>query len=59
MPLLGRMPAMEEYPNIPTIPSGGSIGSNLPEFCAAQPDAGAGCLRQQRVALEAIGERRR
>ena len=56
MPLLGRMPAMEEYPNIPTIPSGGSIGSDLPEFCAAQPDAGAGCLRLQRVAFEAMSE---
>jgi hypothetical protein len=29
IPLLRKMPAMEEYPNIPTIPSGGSIGSNL------------------------------
>jgi hypothetical protein len=47
---------MEGYPNIPMIPSGGSMGPDLPEFCAAQPDAGAGCLRQQRVALEAIGE---
>jgi hypothetical protein len=56
MPLLGRMPAMEEYPNIPTIPNGESIGSDSLDFCAAQPDAGAGCLRQQRVALEAIGE---
>jgi hypothetical protein len=39
MPLLRKMPAMEEYPNIPTIPSGRSdLSESAPPNLMPAPD---------------------